>query len=149
MLFEANFELLNFCTWMNRFILLICQISQLNTIKNSTCVSNCNKIAQQAWKIAQTCLRRPRVFPTMGASDIWYDSPYSKKRWLIRRYLLYHVWTKNKMKSKMKMNTALPAKSDCNGLGSEIILLQGFDISIHLSWSAHFEPCWFHHCHHH
>ena len=28
------------------------------------------------------------------------------------------------MKSKMKMNTALPAKSDCNGLGSEIILLQ-------------------------
>ena len=33
------------------------------------------------------------------------------------------------MKSKMKMNTTLPAKSDCNGLGSEIILLQDIIIS--------------------
>ena len=47
--------------------------------KNRTCVSTGKKIAQQAWKIAQTCLRRPRVFPYMGASDIWYDSPYGKK----------------------------------------------------------------------
>ena len=36
--------------------------------KNSTCVSTGRKIAQQVWKIAQMCLRRLRVFPTMPRS---------------------------------------------------------------------------------
>ena len=40
----------------------ICQFSQQNAKKDSTCGSTGKKIAQQAWKIAQMCLR---VFPTM------------------------------------------------------------------------------------
>ena len=36
--------------------------------RNSTCLYNvhCQKLAQLAWKIAQMCLRRLRVFPTMS-----------------------------------------------------------------------------------
>ena len=36
---------------------------------NSACVFTGKKIAQKAWKIAQTCLRRLRVYPTMSESD--------------------------------------------------------------------------------
>ena len=32
--------------------------------KKNYCVSTGKKMAQQAWKIAQTCLRRLRIFPT-------------------------------------------------------------------------------------
>ena len=33
--------------------------------KNNTCVYTGKKLAQQAWKIAQTCALRLRVFPIM------------------------------------------------------------------------------------
>ena len=62
----------------------ICHFSQQNAKKDSTCGSTGKKIAQQAWKIAQTCLRSLRVFPSMLPPSSWIVFVWRQIEWIIQ-----------------------------------------------------------------